>query len=171
MDIEYRFRDINKKGMLYGVGDLIKYYADVSLRVREKMTMLKQQKRLRDMFTTYLRNQTGVVGITVDSVFQAVETTLENNDIFYFTVEDIDLCNWIKDKKDVTMEIHIDENYFTTQLLLSNFMPTKGFRKRYDKTIDGEKQKWMDWFECEWKKDIKFKGFNNPRFEKEIKVK
>jgi len=170
MKVKYHFYDINKKGMVYGVGDLLKYYADVSLRIREKMDMLKKEKRMRDTLTSYLRKGTGVVGLTVDNVFNAVETAIEKGDMFYFTVDGKKLCDFIKDKESIDMEIYMDENYFLTQMMISKFMPTSfgGFRRKYPEGIKGEKMKWINWFEGEWKKDLKFKGFSNPNFEKTI---
>lgn len=170
MKVKYQFHDINKKGMVYGVGDLMKYYADISVRLREKMEMLKKEKRIRDTLTNYLRKKTGAVGITVNSVFNAVEEVLEQGDMFYFTVDGEKFCDFIRDKDTIDMEIYIDNNYFLTQMMVSKFIPISfgGFRKKYPEGIEGEKQKWIDWFEGEWKKDLKFKGFSNPKFNKTI---
>jgi len=170
MKIKYQFYDINKKGMVYGVGDLLKYYADVSVRLKEKMEMLKKEQRIRDTLTTYLRNKTGNIGITINSVFGAVEEVLERGDMFYFTVNGEKFCDFIKNKDNIDLEIYMDDNYFLTQMMISKFIsvPFGGFRKKYPDGILGEKQKWIDWFEGEWKKDLKFKGFSNPKFNKKI---
>jgi len=165
MYVKYQFKDINKKGMMYGVGDLLKYYADVSLRLKEKLEMLKNEKRIRDTLTSYLRKRTGTVGITIDTVFNAVETAIERGDMFYFTIDGQNLCDWIKDKESIDMEVHLDDNYFITQMALTKFNPVAlgGFRNKYPEGIEGEQQKWMHWFEGEWKKD-----FKNPNFTKTI---
>lgn len=168
MDVKYQFNNINKKGMMYGVGDLLKYYADVSLRLREKLDLLKNETRIRDALTGYLRKKTGSVGITIDSVFTAVEVAIEKGDMFYFKVDGKNFCDWIKDKESIELEVHMDDNYFITQMALAKFNPTSlgGFRKKYPEGIEGERLKWMHWFEGEWKKDMRFKGFGNPNFEK-----
>ena len=64
----------------------------------------------------------------------------------------------------------MDDNYFLTQVAISKFLqPIGGFRKKkYPEGIDGEKLRWMDWFEEQWKKGIRFRGFGNPNFKKEI---
>jgi len=169
MDVKYTFRNINKKGMVYGVGSLLMYYADISVRLREKIEMLQKEKRVRDTLTAYLRKKTGSVGLTVDSVFNAVETALASGDMFCFKVDGQDFCDWIKDKDSIEIEVHMDENYFLTHMMISKYVnPFGGFRKKYSEGIQGEKERWMDWFEGEWKKDLKFKGFSNPKFEKKI---
>ena len=170
MDIKYQFSKINKKGMMYGVGDLLKYYADVSMQVAEKMNDLNQNKEIRNKLTDFLRTKTGVVGLTVDSMQNAIDTIMAKGDFFYFTVDGQKLCDILKDKEEVELQIHMDETYFITQLALSKFNPMTlgGFRRKFPDTIEGEKLKWQHWFEGEWKKDMKFKGFSNPSFIKTI---
>jgi len=163
MDVKYKFTDVNKKGMAYGVGDMLKYYADVSLQLREKLEMLKNEKRIRDTLTSYLRKRTGAMGITIDTVFNAVETAIQKGDMFYYTVEGMNFCDWIKDKDTIEIEVHMDDNYFVTQMALTKFNPTRGFRNKYPEGVEGEIAKWTDWFEGEWKKT-----FKNPNFTKEI---
>ena len=169
MKVRYHFTNINKKGMAYGIGDLLKYYADISVSVREKMEMLKKQSRARDVLVNYLRKQTGSVGITVDSVFSAAERAIDRGDMFYFTVDNNKICNLIPSEDETDIEVFMDDNYFLTQMMVSKYTPSfGGFRKSFSEGVKGEKERWMEWFEKEWKKPIKFKGFGNSKFEKEI---
>ena len=170
MIVKYTFTDINKVGMMYGVGDLLRYYADISVKLRDKIALLNQDKRVRDKLTNYLRKKTGNVGISVDAVFTAVESATAMGDMFYFLVDNRNMCDFLKDKKQVDIEIHMNNYYFLTNMLLDKFMPTRlsGFRQKYPEGIHGQQMKWMDWFEKEWRKDIKFKGCSNPNFTKEI---
>jgi len=165
MDIKYTFTDLNKKGMMYGIGSLLFYYADISLQVSEKMNDLSGNKQIRNKLTEYLRNKTGVVGITVDSMQTAIDTIMAKGDFFNFTVNGEKMCEFIKGDT-IEIQVHMDETYFVTELAMRKFNPATRLRKRYPETIDGEKQRWMNWFEKEWKKDLKFKGFSNPNYKK-----
>ena len=168
MEIKYTFSDLNKKGMMYGVGDLLKYYADVSMQVNEKMSDLSGNKEIRKKLTEYLRFKTGMVGITIDSMQTAIDTIMAKGDFFYFTIDGARICDILKDKETVELQVHMDETYFVTELAMRKFNPASRLRKRYPETIAGEKQRWVNWFEHEWKKDLKFKGFSNPNYVKKI---
>lgn len=154
--------------MIYGIGDLLKYYADVSVQIKEKLEMLQKEKRIRDKLTKYLRNRTGSMGLTIDSVFNAVENAIAQGDMFYFTVNGHKPCDMLKNSESVDMEIFMNDNYFLTQMALSKFMPSFNLKKKFPEGIEGEKLKFLDWFEREWKKDLKFKGFGNPNFTKTL---
>jgi len=166
MDLNYTFSDINKKGMMYGIGDLLKYYADVSMQISEKMNDLSGNKEIRKKLTEYLRYKTGIVGISIDSMQTAIDLIMAKGDFFYFTVNGVKICDILREKDIVEIQVHMDETYFITELAMKKFNPATRLRKRYPETIDGEKQRWINWFEREWKKDLKFKGFSNPNFVK-----
>ncbi len=165
MDIKYKFSNINKKGMLYGVGDLMKYYADVSIEIADKMNELNKNKEIRNKLSEFIRTKTGIAGMTISSMQDAIDSIIAKGDFFYFTVDGRDMCDLLKDKKEVEIQVHMDETYFVTQLAIQKYNPValSGFRRKYPDTIEGEEKRWQDWFEKQWRKE-----FKNTNFEKTV---
>ena len=160
MKVEYVFEDFSEKQMLCAVGDLLKYYASMSTTLREKMSMLKTNQRARDVLTNHLRKRTGNLGVTVDTVFNAVEESLENGDMFSFAVDDQCFCRLFQGKKKTCISVEMQGNYFLTQSVLTHFVPLRGgFRKKYPDGEEGEKLKWLDWMDDNWQREYKQKNF------------
>lgn len=168
MKVEYTFTKIYPKGMIYGVSDLMKYYVDISHNFRKELDKYsKERGKTKMLMEKFLREKTGMTGITIDSIRNAIES-LKSSDMFSFKVNDRILYDFAK-KDTVTIEVDMNENYFLGSLALSQFIPQFRFtREKYPRTLQGEKLKWMDWFEGQWNKKMRFKGYENPHFIKEI---
>jgi hypothetical protein len=162
MKVEYTFNTFSEKKMLYAVGDLLKYYADMSVRIREKLEMLQKNERARDILTNYLRKGTGNMAVTIDSVFGAVEQAVKDGDMFVFSIDGTKFCDIFNGKQKVVFEVSMKENYFLTESVLSHFIPLRGgFRtKKYPEGVAGEKLKWLDWMDDNWRRDYKIAEFN-----------
>lgn len=168
MNVSYRFTDINKKGMAYGIGDLIKYYADVSMQVKERMQSLDRSNAAKETISSFLLKKTG---LDVEQLSYLIKSKLDAGDVFYFTVDGVNIVDLFKDKEELEIELHMDENYFITMMMYHKYVKNpfkRGFRQKFPEGIEGEHERWIDWFEHEWKTDLKFKGCNNPHFTKTI---
>jgi hypothetical protein len=147
--------------MLVGVGNLMgNYYSEVSVKLREAMEKVKQESRVRDWVVQQIRKGKGSIGTAVDLSFSSVEAVLAQGDVFYFEVDGVRLTNIFKDKKELDLTVGINDYYLLTQLAMRNFYGKLSLSK-YPKTLEGEKQKWLDWFEYHLKKD---RDVLNPDF-------
>ena len=164
MKVNYHFNSFDEKRMLVAISNLLLYYVDVSVNIRERLRMLQNNERLRDVLTTHLRKGTGSMSITIDSVFNAVENSMAQGDLFWFEVDGKRFCDLLHDKKELDVKFFMNDNYFLTHTALSKFLPGKQWvGKKYPEGVEGEKLKWMDWIDENWKKDRKIL---NPDFVK-----
>jgi len=160
MKIVYTLEDAenNRRGITKGVGNLLMYYADTSLRVEQNLRMLKNNERARDMLVNKLREGTGSTALTIDNVLNAIENALGTGGIFSFSVDGVPLCDLAKGKKQIEVEVFMHENYFIVEATKNSLIPSfGGFRHRGDKfknQVIAEKLKWQQWFEHELNKDF-----------------
>lgn len=161
MKISYTLEDAenNRRGITKGLGNLLMYYADTSLRVEQNLRMLKNNERARDMLVNKLREGTGSIAMTVDNVLNAIEMSLGTGGIFSFTVDGVPLCDLAKDKKQIELEVFMHDNYFIVEATKNSLLPTfGGFRKKgedkFQNQLSAEKLKWRQWFEHEMNKDF-----------------
>jgi len=165
MKVLYHFNSFNERKMLVGVGNLMgNYYGEVSVKLREAMEKVKQESRIRDWIVTQVRKGHGTIGTTVDNSFGAIEAVLSQGDIFYFEVDGVRPCNLITGKKELDLVLSINDYYLLTQLAMRNFYGKLSLSK-YPKTLEGEKEKWLDWFEYHLRRD---RDVANPDFVRTI---
>jgi len=150
--------DSNRRGITKAIGNMLMYYADTSLRVEQNLRMLKNNERARDMLVNKLREGTGSTAMTIDSVLGAIENALGTGGIFTFNIDGTPLCDIVKGKKSVEIEVFMHENYFLVEATKNSLIPSfGGFRHKEDKFVNQvktEKLKWRQWFEHELNKDF-----------------
>ena len=76
MKVTYHFNSFDEKRMLIAISNLLLYYTDVTVNIREKLRMLREERRIRDVLAQQLRKGTGNMSITIDTVFNAVENAI-----------------------------------------------------------------------------------------------
>jgi hypothetical protein len=166
MKATYHFNSFNERRMLAAISNLILYYNDVTMNLRDKFKMLEKESRVRDMLVAHLRKGTGNIGITVDNVFTVMEAAVAAGDVFWFEVDGVRFCDMLRNKTELDITFHMQENYFLTQSALTQFFPTKNWLlKKFPKGIEGEKERWLDWLDMNWKHDRKIM---NPDFTRKV---
>jgi len=156
MKVQYHFNSFNEKRMLTAISNLLLYYNDVSVNIRNKLQLLQKESRIRDMLVQHLRKGTGNMSITVDNVFTSIEAAVACGDIFYFEVDGKRFCDMLKDKSSLDIVFQMQDNYFLTESAVTKFLPSKNWLlKKYPEGLEGEKLKWMDWIDNNFKRDRK----------------
>lgn len=162
MKVKYHFNSFDERRMLTGLSNLLLYYNDVSVNIRSKLAMLQKESRIRDMLVQHLRKGTGNMALTIDNVFAAVEAAVSCGDIFWFEVDGHRFCDILKDKTELDIVFQMQDNYFLTESALTKFFPSKNWLlHKYPEGLPGEKQKWTDWINQNFKHDRKIM---NPDF-------
>lgn len=156
MKVQYHFNSFDERRMLTALSNLLLYYNDVSVNIRSKLAMLQKESRIRDMLVQHIRKGTGNTALTVDNVFTAIEAAVASGDIFWFEVDGKRFCDLLRDKDDLDITFQMQDNYFLTESAITKYFPSKNWLlKKYPDTLEGEKQKWMDWIDNQWKHDRK----------------
>lgn len=161
MDIKYILDDAkaNRRGITKGIGNLLMYFADTSLRVEQNLRLLKNNERARDVLVNRLREGAGATSLTVDNILTAIESALDTGGLFTFKVNGFPICDLVKGKDVVELEVSMHENYFIVEATKASLMPSLrgGFRnkdQRFNDQVATEKLKWQNWFESELNKDF-----------------
>ena len=153
MIVKYHFNSFNERRMLTAVGNLMgNYYGEVSVKLRETMEKVRQESRVRDWVVQQIRKSQGAIGTAVNTSFSSVEAVLSQGDIFYFEVDGVRLTDLFKGKKEVDLVVGLNDYYLVTQLAMRNFYGKLSLSK-YPKTLEGEREKWLDWFEYHLRRD------------------
>ena len=156
MKVQYHFSSFDEKRMLTAISNLLLYYNDVSVNVRQKLAMLEKESRIRDMLVQHLRKGTGNMSLTVDNVFSSIEAAVASGDIFWFEVDGKRFCDILRNKDTLDLTLQMQDNYFLTESAITKYFPSKNWLlKKYPEGLDGEKQKWTDWVSNNFKHDQK----------------
>lgn len=159
MKVKYHFNSFDERRMLTAISNLLLYYNDVSMQIRDGLEKLQKESRVRDWLVNQIRKSTGSIGVTVDNVFSSVEAAVAMGDIFWFEVDGVRFCDLLHNKKQLDITFSMNDYYFLTQNAISRFYPGKHmlFRK-YPEGLPGEKLKWMDWVDNNWRNDRRIKN-------------
>jgi hypothetical protein len=161
MKVTYHFNSFNERKMLTAVGNLMgNYYSEVSVKLREAMEKVQQESRVRDWVVAQLRKGKGSFGTAVDTSFSSMEAVLAQGDMFWFEVDGVRLTDLFKGKKELDLVVGLNDYYLVTQLAMRNFYGKLSLSK-YPKTLEGEREKWLDWFEYHLRRD---RDVCNPDF-------
>lgn len=166
MKVEYHFNSFDEKKMIAAISNLLLYYNDVSVNIRQKMEMLQKETRLRDKLVQYLRQGTGNMSLTVDSIFQGIENAVAMGDVFTFEVDGQKIYNILQNKKTLDITFNMNDYYFLTESAITRFFPTRHlpFGKKYD-GLEGERLKWVEWIDNNFKHD---RRIMNPDFTRKV---
>lgn len=151
MKLEYQLKDIGYKNKAKCIGDLIGYYATTKYKTLEGLEKIKNNKTICSMLINTLRKHNGMTGMTIDTLLNNLEVA-NKIQLFTFTSDTIDYINYVEQSKDLTLIVEMNDLYFTTKATLAANMPGFRISKRpLEKTIEKEKEKWVQWFEKELK--------------------
>lgn len=123
----------------------MRYTGDTTYKIRDEANAIRKNRNMTSVILNKLRQGKGLGGISVDNLLMALETA-SITDIFAFKIDDVNLCDAVKNKKAIKLEVTMHDNFFYTRMLLDTVMPFhKG--KDTDEALQHQKDKWISWFE------------------------
>jgi len=147
MKLSYQLHDISNRKMALCIGDLVRYVGQTNYKMKEGVENIKSSKTLSSIFLSKMRQGNGLSGMTIDNLLNALELA-SLSDFFYITIDGVNPCDLFDKKKDITMKVFMNDNYFLIKSYQQSMIP--GFRiekQPIDRIMVKEKEKWMNWFE------------------------
>jgi hypothetical protein len=143
MKVLYNLNDVSTTKMIKCIGDLLRHVGETTYKLKDDAEAIRKSKTLSSIILNKLRRGKGMGGITVDNLLTALDATATSN-MISFKVNGVNLCDTVKDKKDIELEITVDENFFMTRMLVDSVL----FKtKNPDEALQKQKDKWISWFE------------------------
>jgi len=161
----YEFENTNPKGLAYGCGDLLKYYADMTLESAKALEKMNRDRGMKHKIRKYLTEHTGLVGLSLEQIKDFTENW---QGVFNYSINGVNICDLIKDK-DIKMEVYVDDKFFVAQMLIHKYYKNPLKKNKYENSLDGEQKQWLDWFSKEWEDNYKISNMKPKQIQKELK--
>lgn len=143
MKVIYTLSDVNTTNIIKCIGDMIRYTGETTYKLKDDAAAIRRSKTLSAIVLNKLRQGKGLSGMTIDNLLNALDNAA-SSDMFQFKVNGVNLCDVVKDKKDIIIEVNMDETFFMTRMLVDSTI----FKiKDADDALLKQKDKWMGWFE------------------------
>ena len=143
MKVVYTLTDVSTTNIIKCIGDMMRYAGETTYKLKDDAEAIRKIKTLSSIKLNKLRQGKGMGGITVENLLTAIDTT-SASDIFKFKINGVNLCDVVKDKKDIELEIAMDDNFFMTRMLVDSVL----FKvKDPGEALQKQKDKWIAWFE------------------------
>lgn len=147
MKLSYQLSGISNRKMALCIGDLVRYVGQTNYKMKEGVENIKASKTLSTLFLSKMRQGKGLTGMTIDNLLTALEVA-SLADLCYVKVDGVNPCDLFDKKKDITMDVFMNDNYFLIKSYQQSMIP--GFRvdkQPIDRIMIKEKEKWCSWFE------------------------
>lgn len=143
MKVVYTLNDVSTTNIIKCIGDMMRYVGETTYKLKDDAESIRKSKTLSSIILNKLRQGKGMGGITVDNLLTAIDG-ISASDMFQFKVNGVNLCDVVKDKKDIELEITMDEKLFMTRMLVDSVL----FKvKNPGEALQKQKDKWIAWFE------------------------
>jgi len=143
MKILYTLNDVSTTNIVKCIGDMLRYTGETTYKLKEDAEAIRKSKTLSTIILNKLRQGKGMGALTIDNLLNTLDAGSINN-MFQFKVDGVDICDIIKDKKSIVLEINMDESFFMARMLVDSAL----FKtKEPDLALQKQKDKWISWFE------------------------
>lgn len=143
MKILYTLNDVSTTNIVKCIGDMLRYTGETTYKLKEDAEAIRKSKTLSTIILNKLRQGKGMGALTIDNLLNTLDAGSINN-MFQFKVDGVDICDIVKDKKSIVLEINMDESFFMARMLVDSAL----FKtKEPDLALQKQKDKWISWFE------------------------
>lgn len=143
MKIRYILNDVSTTNIVKCIGDIMRYTGETTFKLKDDAEAIRKSRTLSTIILNKLRQGKGMGALTIDNLLNTLDNSSINN-MFQFKVDGVDLCDIVKDKKHIMLEINMDDSFFMTRMLIDSAL----FKvKEPELALQKQKEKWVSWFE------------------------